>query len=730
MPQTRLRQLEMSRALLVALCVWAASVAFLLTRPAASLETTSGLYAPEQVDGRVYCWSGDRVVIPIARHSGPVEVRLRLAASRWEGRSTPYLSLRDDQGALARFAAPEGPRTYHLRLPPGATGLTITSTVDRPPARDPRWVGFTLFSLSVHPRGWPVDALFRGLALLPVYLGVAAAFAWSARRGLAAPFALFGLALGLRVFQLQSTPPGWRVDEVISLVDAWHLSRTGRDHLGHLLPLGAFEALGDWISPLLTYLELPFVALFGPQRMVGRLVTAVAGALAAPLGYALARALGLGPLGSLATGLMMALSPWQVFISRVAMPPSLVPTVWTLCLLAGVHFIERGDRRAALGLALAAGVALYAYPTLKLAVPLLTALAMALALLKGRMEMGMDHPPARRSPGGTAWPMVIAQHPLVLAGLVLALLWAPFVYVTLFVPASSTRLNQAALRADSWGAWFNAWWAGYAVYFQPDFYYRRGDGSSTSSLPGFGVELWATLPLLLLGLAGAIGSLVRPRWKYAIGGPFLALFILGAVFIAALPASLTTPSPHAFRAAPLAPLYALLVGWGAALLLPPGRPKPGGAALWWARWLSALALAAALLWQGAGWWRFYTQTYPPLQAGLNHDGLAEAVRRVVELAPGYAEVWVSADSIAEPYVYILAARPFSPAEAQRLLVVKRRPGRFNHVISLGPYRFVETNHLPAILPTLAAVPGAAGGKGYVVQEWSDGGRRVLVLRQM
>ncbi|MGB9633727.1 MAG: hypothetical protein ACPL8I_10380, partial [Chloroflexaceae bacterium] len=116
--------------------------------------------------------------------------------------------------------------------------------------------------------------------------------------------------------------------------------------------------------------------------------------------------------------------------------------------------------------------------------------------------------------------------------------------------------------------------------------------------------------------------------------------------------------------------------------------------------------------------------------GLNHDGLAEAVRRVVELAPGYAEVWVSADSIAEPYVYILAARPFSPAEAQRLLVVKRRPGRFNHVISLGPYRFVETNHLPAILPTLAAVPGAAGGKGYVVQEWSDGGRRVLVLRQM
>ncbi|MCS6880755.1 MAG: glycosyltransferase family 39 protein [Oscillochloridaceae bacterium] len=720
----------MSRALVVALCLWMATAAWLLTRPAASLETTSGLYAPEQSGGLVYRWSGDRVVIPITRHSGPTAVRLRLAATRWEGRSTPYLSLHDDRGVLTRFAAPEGPRNYYLRLPPGVASLTITSTVDRPPARDPRWVGFTLFSLSVRPGGWPVDALARSLALLPVYLAVAAAFAWSVRRGLAAPLALFGLALGLRVFQLQSTPPGWRVDEVISLVDAWHLSRTGRDHLGHLLPLGAFEALGDWISPLLTYLELPFVALFGPERMVGRMVTAVAGALAAPLGYALARALGLGPLGAFATGLMMALSPWQVFISRVAMPPSLVPTVWTLCLLAGVRFIERGDRRAALGLALAAGVALYAYPTLKLAVPLLTALAVALALLKGRLEAAGSHAPAQTFPEGKAWPGAVVHHPLVLAGLLLALLWAPFVYVTLFVPASSTRLNQAALRADSWEAWFRAWWAGYAVYFQPDFYYRRGDGSSTSSLPGFGVEFWASLPLLLLGLAGAISSLVRPRWKYALTGRFRALFILGAVLIAALPASLTTPSPHAFRAAPLAPLYALLVGWGAALLLPRGRPRPGAAGWWWARWLSALALAMALLWQGAGWWRFYTQTYPPLQAGLNHDGLAEAVRRTVELAPGYAEVWVSADSIAEPYVYILAARPFPPDEARRLLVVKRQPGRFNHVISLGPYRFVETNHLPAILPTLAAVPGAAGGKGYVVQEWNDGTRRVLVLRQM
>jgi hypothetical protein len=716
-------RLRFRRATLAAICAWLVTLGALLARPPASLEAASGLYGPQARDGRTYRWSGSDISIPTADTSGPTIISLDLGPSRWAGRAAPYLVLRDKSGELARLTGPDTLRQYHLLLPPGNSALTIHSTVDRPPGREPRWLGFTLYGLSAQPSGLPVGALSLALALLPAYLALALAFAWGAGRGLGPPMLLFGLALALRTLQLNLSPPGWRVDELVSLVDAWSLAHTGRDHLGNLLPLGAFEALGDWISPLLTYLELPFVAIFGPQRLVGRLVTASVGALAAPLGYGLGRAVGLRRPGALAVGLAMALSPWQIFMSRVALPPATVPTFVTTLLLAGAIFIRRGGRRASLGLSLAAGVALYAYPTLKLAAPLLVALIVGIALWERRRASAQT---------GRAHEAPVSPGALIPAGLLLALLWAPFAYVTLFNPASATRLGQAALRASSWGAWLSAWWAGYRVYFWPDFYYRFGDGSSIRGVPGFGVELWATLPLLVLGLASLALSALR------IGRPttdtrrpgFVAPYLLGALLIAALPASFTMPSPHSYRAALLAPLYALIVGvgfdwlWGQiGRLAGPTTRRP-------TRWLAAGALGVALLWQGALWWRAYTESYPQLQAALNQDGLSETVRRAVAIAPGYDEVWVSYDSIDQPYLYVLAAQPLPASEAQRQIVVERRPGRFNAVTSVGHYRFIDTSGLPARLPTLEAVPGAAGGPGYVVQELRQGGKHILVVRGM
>jgi 4-amino-4-deoxy-L-arabinose transferase-like glycosyltransferase len=270
-------------------------------------------------------------------------------------------------------------------------------------------------------------------------------------------------------------------------VDAWNIARTGHDHLGNLLPLGAQEAFGDWISPLLTYLELPAVALFGPAPLVGRLVTAVFGALAAPLIFVLARALRLPTFAAICAGLVVALSPWQIFMSRIALPGALIPACWTLCLLAGLLLIGRGGRREALALALAAGLALYAYPTLKLAAPLLVAWAVSLALLRH------------------GWGAARRWLP---AALLLALLWLPFAYVTLFNSASSTRLSQAAIRADSWSAWLAAWWNGYSVYFRPSFYLISGDGDSIRGIAGYGVELAASAALVVLGLLALAWRLI------------------------------------------------------------------------------------------------------------------------------------------------------------------------------------------------------------------------------
>jgi hypothetical protein len=600
--------------------------------------------------------------------------------------------------------------------------VTILAPVEQPPAGDRRWLGVTLYDLTATARGVPLQAALQAfvpaLALLLLALGLI----WSVQRGHGQIAALTLIALALRIVLLRVTPPGLRPDEVVSLVDAWHLARTGHDHLGNLVPLGAQEAFGDWISPLLTYLELPAVALFGPHMLVARLITAVFGTLAAPLAYVLARALQLPKAAAFCAGLVAALSPWQIFMSRIALPPALVPTLWTLCLLAGLLLIQRGGQSEALLLALAAGIALYAYPTLKLAAPLLVGWAVALALVRHGWYT------ARR------WLM---------AALLLALLWLPFVYVTLFNPASSTRLNQAAIQASSRGEWLRAWWAGYSVYFRPGFYFSTGDGSSIRGVPGHGVELLAGAPLLAMGLCALLARAglldagyrifgrrsaqsgdVRPRSNIA------WLYLVGVILLAPLPASLTQPSPHAYRAATIAPLYALLVGLGAAAVLQLAgsiartqlrRAVPGA--------LVAI-LAGALALQASAWFRDYAQVYPPQQAWANQDGLIDAMARAVGRASSFDEIWISHENINEPYIYLLAAQPMPPAQAQALIQVTRAPGYFNDVTSIGRYRFVSMAEVPKRLPTLEAIPDRFGGPAFVIQQWQHGGKNVLIVRRM
>lgn len=699
----------------ITVCAWLVGLAALAARPAASLDEASGLYGVQGAE-QPHRWTSNRVRIPIHAGSGPTVVALTLGESRWPGRPAPTVTLASDQGALATFAAPEGLRRYHALLPASASLLTLDATVGQPPQGDPRWLGVTVYGLAATRGGVPLRAAAEALVPALVALLFVFAAAWCVRRGYGIELALAVLALALRVALLTVAPPGFRPDEVVSLVDAWHLSQTAHDHLGHLLPLGAQEAFGDWISPLLTYLELPAVALLGPRVLAGRLVTAIYGALAAPLLYWLARALALPVPAAICAGLAAACSPWQIFMSRIALPPALVPTSWTLCLLAGLLLIRRGGRPDALLLGLAGGVALYAYPTLKLAVPLLLALAGALALLRH----GWRALP-RWLPGAA------------LAGL----LWLPFVYVTLFNPASSTRLDQTTIQADTWGAWLVAWWRGYSVYFQPAFYYAAGDGSSIRGVPGHGVELVATAPLVALGLVTLIYRAIADRRRQLTGletreaqSAIEWWFLTGAVAIAPLAASLTQPSPHTYRAATIAPLYALLAGLGAATVwrllgkiprAPLRRAIQAGA---------SVALIAALAWQAGAWLRDYTQVYPAQVATANQDGLIEAMERAIGHAADFDEVWISYQNINEPYIYLLAAQPMPPAQAQRQLAVTRRAGHFNDITAIGGYHFADLAAIPRRLPVLEAIPDQFGGPAFVLQEWRQDGKRILLLRRM
>jgi hypothetical protein len=721
---------------LVALCVATLALAALLRRPVLAAGEAQGLYAAEG-EGVPFRWTGSQARFPFHARGGPTQVELTLSAARWAGRAPQRIALAAGSTVLAEFEAPERARTYRLLLAPSVDALLLRSTVAQPPG-DPRWLGVQLHGLRATATGMPWMALglaaLLALASVPATLGVR----WLIRQGYGGIAAVITLGLLLRVYDLARVPAGFFQDEAVSLVDAWHLAQTGHDHLGHLLPIGALEAFGDWISPLFTFLAVPIVALFGPTLLAGRLLAALAGALAIAAVYALARALRLPLAAALVAGLVAALSPWQILRSRVATPPALVPLCWALAVLAALLFVRHGRRRDAIWLALAAGIGLYAYPTMKLAVPLLVALATGLALLRH------------------GWRAARAWLP---AALLLALLWLPFASVTLLNPDSGMRAQSKLLRADSAIAWLAEWARGYAGYFLPGFLFQMGDPSN--GMPDLGVQLPLEAPLVALGLGVLLwrcGIADVGWWRLDRQSKIQNLkatmewwLIAGALLLAPLPASLMFPNPHLTRALIAAPMYALLAGLGAGVFttktlrdclktasmrgLAPHDidTKPwylGGERYWLlARRAALVLLAAALLWQGGLRFADYLDRFPGLIAAKYQDGMFEAMQAAVRTARQFDEVWID-DRMTFPYIFVLAAQPMPPAQAQAQIEVRHGRTTFNTVDAIGKYRFKNLAALDNDLPVVEALPTPIGRPGFVLQEWHAGSQRVLIVRRM
>ena len=73
---------------------------------------------------------------------------------------------------------------------------------------------------------------------------------------------ILALALILRTVFLTSFPAGFNADEASFGYDAYSILLTGKDQWGNTLPL-ILKSFGDYKLPLLTYLAIPFIKIFG-----------------------------------------------------------------------------------------------------------------------------------------------------------------------------------------------------------------------------------------------------------------------------------------------------------------------------------------------------------------------------------------------------------------------------------------------------------------------------------
>lgn len=152
-------------------------------------------------------------------------------------------------------------------------------------------------------------------------------------------------ALVLRLYKLSTFPSGFTPDEASFGYDAYSILKTGKDQWGKTLPL-LLESFGDYKSPLLAYIAIPFIWFGGLSKVIIRLPNALLSTISIYVVYLLAGKLGkLGNLKKENIGLLQLISaifvtfsPWHIMMSRGAFEANLT----TFFLPAGTFFFLKG----------------------------------------------------------------------------------------------------------------------------------------------------------------------------------------------------------------------------------------------------------------------------------------------------------------------------------------------------------------------------------------------------
>lgn len=168
---------------------------------------------------------------------------------------------------------------------------------------------------------------------------------------------LFGFYV--RLFFLGAVPFGLNQDEASAGYEAFALLTEGVDRCGKSWPV-LFVSWGSGQNVLMSYLAIPFIALFGLNETSIRLPNAIAGCLTLVVFWLYARRCKGAKFGITAL-FLLAFNPWHIMMSRWALESNLLP----LFLLTGIWLTSVAEDRpwALVGAAASFGLSIYAYGT-------------------------------------------------------------------------------------------------------------------------------------------------------------------------------------------------------------------------------------------------------------------------------------------------------------------------------------------------------------------------------
>ncbi len=335
-----------------------------------------------------------------------------------------------------------------------------------------------------------------------------------------------GLALFLRIYNLSSNPGGFDQDEAVNGVDAYSIGQTLRDHHGNFLP-PMLESFEDWVSPTLTYLTVPFVAVLGLSEFSVRLPVALLGAGSVLLMYLFVKRLTRRKDLALLSSFFLCIMPWNIMSSRWAIPPGIVTFFLLLTLYAFYRATDTKPKLWKFGLVgLCAAVLTYSYPTQKMFVPMLLGVLCLIELVR--------KPP---------WREIFSKYLAI--GLPYLVLTSPIYLLTLLDPTKyNGRFNAVSIFREG----INPVWAFFSRFISyqlPNSYFEKDSGSISEHVPGIENTFNFLAPLYYMGMILCIYSLISKK-SFIINKP-ATLLLLGWLIIFPIPASLTMDTYYQLR---------------------------------------------------------------------------------------------------------------------------------------------------------------------------------------
>lgn len=462
---------------------------------------------------------------------------------------------------------------------------------------------------------------------------------------------LFLILLGavlLRLIAVQSVPPSLNWDEVSHGYNAYSILMTGKDEWGVTLPT-IFRAYGDYKLPVYIYLTTISEAIFGLSVFSVRLVSIFAGIATVIFTYLLTRKW-FGQKTALFATLLVAISPWSLFLSRGAFEANLSLAL----IVSGTYFFTR-DKKKSKNLIISSilfGLSLWTYNSARVFVPPLVGMLIFLNIGEFRKLFKKEKKSVLIASGIFLFFLV----PMVLQ-LLNPSGQARYGWVAIVDEGAIGQIEQARVASDLAplanrfvnnrytyfakefvGNWF--------AHFSPEFLFFSGGTHYQFSVPGEGLLYLLNIFFLPIGLIQLLRKRDKKSW-----------ILMGWLLLAPIPSSLTREAPHVLRSITMLPIPMILsaVGVVRAIKYFEKRYKKYGGIIFTSLYLVLLFVFAE------DYITKYFQEYPVNYSWSWQYGYEEVVNYSKENYEEYDKIIVS-KIYGEPHEFFLFYWPWDPAD--------------------------------------------------------------------